>query len=151
MTTDKEKIHNLNEASLLDTINTLELKLQDAVHDLARRDEEIRRLKMERDQLVQSAQNANLRQDGTYRQLQHLMNRKDVWEREREIAYQARDENALEVANLRERVFDLEHGLDDKIAAAEGRATAYKMKLRNILIQMDAMYSQLRIEPPEDS
>lgn len=111
----------------------IEEQLQKAVHDLASRDSEIRRLRAELEAAKQAGTRAKLQFDGTHRETQRLAERIAEYKRERDIAYAARDENARLFADMREKVFELEVGIESRIAEAEGLAMFYKERLKKVL------------------
>lgn len=108
----------------------------------------------------QVADNMKLQLDGAARQLeklaQHKMHMVDaqnvmdelVTTKQRladteahvKILTSVRDEGTTRISDLRFKIFELENGLDGRLAAAEGKALYYKEKLTNmVLFLQDAM------------
>lgn len=90
----------------------------------------------------QANERLKLLNDQTYRRFEQKT--QDL-KYERDLAYAARDENAARFAQMREKVFELEHGLDDRVAKIEGLVLLYKQRLRKMIEAMQAAQEDFKL------
>ena len=136
MATEADQLRDENETlrgdnkTLVDQVETLRGQLASAQAGEYK-------AKKEAEHLKQAAMRARAQFDGTHRELNILVQRIEEHRYHKEVAQAARDDVAAMWQAERNKVFEMQNMIDERVAAAEGKAMYYKKWLVRFLRVVD--------------
>lgn len=114
-----------------------EQRIKLVVRDLADRTQQLEEAIRQRESFHQAAKRIKLQYDGTVAEMEKLLQRKAQWGHENQVAHASRENHIALYEKEKAKAFDLEQGISEQVATAEGKAMFYKEKLTGVLRAVD--------------